>query len=122
MNVIRLLPVILSFLLLAAHFLRSGLIPFVALALLLTALLLVRRVWVARLVQMALVLGALEWLRTLLYLVALRQEAGQPWARLAIIIGIVAAFTGSSAFIFFCNSLKVRYRLANSSTEKSCLE
>ena len=118
MNVIRLLPVILSFLLLAAHFLRSGLIPLVALTLLLPILLFIRHIWVARFIQMTLVLGALEWYRTLLGLVALRQETGQPWARLAIIIGIVAAFTGFSAIIFCCNSLKVRYKLANSLTEK----
>ncbi len=119
MNVIRLLPVILSFLLLAAHLLRSGLIPIAALALLLPALLLVKHRWVARFIQIALVLGALEWLTTLLYLVALRQEAGQPWARLAIILGTVAAFTGFSAFIFCCNSLKVRYKLTNSLTGKN---
>ncbi len=117
MNVIRLLPVILSFLLLAAHFLRSGLIPFVVLALLFPLLLFFRKNWVARFIQCTLVLGTLEWLRVLFGLVDIRQEAGQPWVRLAIIIGIVAAFTAFSAFIFCCNSLKVRYKLANSSKE-----
>jgi hypothetical protein len=119
MNVIKLLPVIFSFLLLAAHFLRAGLIPLVAIALLLPFLLFVRQIWVARSTQIALVLGALEWLRTLLGLIDIRQEAGQPWTRLAVIIGIVAAFTGFSALIFRCKSLKVRYKFANLSTEKN---
>ncbi len=117
MNVIKLLPVIFSFLLLAAHFLRAGLIPFVAIALLLPFLLFIRRIWIARFIQLTLLIGALEWLRTLFVLINIRQEAGQPWTRLAVIIGIVAAVTGFSALIFQCKSLKTRYKLANSSTE-----
>jgi hypothetical protein len=117
MNFIKLLPVIFSFLLLAAHFLRAGLIPLVPIALLLPFLLFVRKLWVSRSMQIALVLGALEWLRTLSALINMRQETGQTWTRLAVIIGTVAAFTGFSALIFCCKSLKVWYRLAKSSTE-----
>jgi hypothetical protein len=117
MNVIKLLPVIFSFLLLAAHFLRAGLIPLVAIALLLPFLLFVRQIWVARFIQTALVLGALEWLRTLLGFIDIRQEAGESWTRLTMIIVTVAAFTGLSTLIFRCKSIKVRYKLVNSSTE-----
>lgn len=120
MNILRLLPIVLSALLLGAHFLRAGLIPLVVLALLFPALLLFRRAWATRLVQIILVLGALEWVRTLLVLVAERRADGQPWSRLAIIIGLVAVFSGSSALLFSCcRSLRKRYGLDNSLTEES---
>ncbi len=113
MNVLKLLPVILSCLLLAAHFMRAGLFPLVVLSLAFPALLLFRRPWAARLVQIILVLGALEWIRILMVLVDERRTAGQSWTRLAIILGLVAVFTGGSALVFCWDSLKKRYMLGN---------
>jgi hypothetical protein len=117
MNFLRLLPVFLSALLLAAHFFRSGLMPVVVLALVFPALLIFKRAWAARLVQAILALGAIEWLRTLVLLVAQRQAVGQNWTRLAIILGVVALFTGGSAFVFSFTSLRKRYRLGGSFDE-----
>ena len=54
-------PVVLSLVVLGAHFMRYGDTLFVAGALLLIVLLFVRQPWVARLMQVVLVLGALEW-------------------------------------------------------------
>jgi len=111
MNFLRVLPIIMSGLLLGAHFLRAGNILLVALSLLFPTLLLIRRAWVARLTQLILVLGAIEWVRTLLVLVDERRTAGQPWLRLVLIIGGVAALTASSALLFNCRSLRRRYKL-----------
>lgn len=111
MNFFKLIPVYLSFLLLAAHFLRSGWLPAVLLAILFPFILLVRRKWSARAVQAILVLASLEWIRTLILILAQRREAGEPWARMASILGCVALFTASSALLFLCRSLKERYRL-----------
>ena len=119
MNVLRLLPVVFSSLLLGAHFLRQGLMPIVILALLLPVLLFFRRAWIARLVQIILVLGAFEWIRTMLILVDGRRSAGEPWTRLAIILVTVAVFTGCSALLFRCGSLKTRYKPGSSLTEES---
>lgn len=94
---LRLLPIIISFLLLAAHFYRSGSLLPVALCLALPLVLLFRQTWAARLVQAALLLGALEWLHTLYAIAQLRIQLGQPWGRLAIILGLVALFTALSA-------------------------
>ena len=85
-----LLPAVLSFLVLGAHFLRSGHFVLVALALVLTALLFVRRSWAPRVVQAALVLGAVEWIRTMVELVKRRTAAGEPFVRLVVILGGVA--------------------------------
>ena len=109
MNVVRLIPVILSAFLLAAHFLRMESIPLVALALLVPFVLLIRRPWAARVVQIALMIGAIEWVRTLLMLVARRQAEGEPWTRLAVILGAVAVFTLASV-LPFSSSKPIRRR------------
>jgi hypothetical protein len=119
MKVLLSLPIVLSAVLLGAHFFRSGLPPLVIFVLLCPFLLFFRRAWAARFVQIVLVLGTLEWFRTLFMLIAERRAGGQPWTRLAIIIGLVAMFTGCSALVFRSSSLKAKYRLDNSLTEKS---
>lgn len=94
---LRALPVVLSALLLAAHFYRAGSLALVALSLALPLLLLVGERWSARTVQAGLVLGALEWVRTLAFFAGLRMEAGRTWGRLAVILGVVALLTALSA-------------------------
>jgi hypothetical protein len=94
---VRALPVVLSALALAAHFFRSRQVSLVALSLALPLLLLARRRWSARTVQAGLVLGSLEWVRTLANFAGQRMEVGRPWGRLAVILGAVAALTALSA-------------------------
>jgi len=111
MNIIKLLPAVLGILLLGAHFFRAGhtVLVFTSAALLL--LLLVPRSWAARTVQTALVLGGLEWTRTLIVLTKMRHDMGAPWIRLSFILGGVAAFTICSALVFRFKSLRERYNL-----------
>lgn len=109
MNALRLLPILLSFLLLGAHFYRAGQLVLTGLCLLLPLLLLLRRRWVPPLFQVLLVLGALEWLRTLYAFASMRVAFGEPWGRLALILGAVAAFTGLSALVFLNRQLRTRY-------------
>ena len=108
-TLLHLLPVILSGLVLSAHFLRGGsfLVVLVCLAALL--FLLVRERWVARLMQVLLILGALEWVRTMLALVAQRRSLSEPWTRMAMILSAVALFTAGSALMFQGAHLKARY-------------
>lgn len=109
-----LILVVLCLLLLGAHFLRDGALTLVVLAVVvLPALLVVRKPWAARLVQLALLLGTLEWIRTLVQLVNARIEAGQPFTRLAIIVGVVAAVTLLSALAFQFGSLGRAYGIGN---------
>ena len=95
-----LIPVLLSHVLLAAHFLRAGHWPLVIASLALPLLLVARRPWAARLVQVAQVLGALEWAHTLFSLVRLRMAIQEPWTRMALILGAVALLTLASAAAF----------------------
>jgi hypothetical protein len=109
MNFLRLLPVFISFLLLAAHFVRAGqnILAFILLFLLL--LLALKKSWVPWVIQLTLLLGAIEWLRTLVFVAQMRMEFGMPWARLAIILGSVALFTALSSLVFRSKGLRKRY-------------
>ena len=111
----QLIPMIISALLIAAHFLRVNNLILVIVSLLLPLGLLVRHPLPARIVQGALVLATIEWLRTIFVFVSLRSKIGLPWTRLTIILGAVACFTFASALVFFSKALKERYGLAKNS-------
>ncbi|MCP4549158.1 MAG: hypothetical protein GY835_22115 [bacterium] len=111
MKVMQLIPVVISLLVLGAHFLRYGwTFLFVAVVVLMVAVLTIHRPWAARTAQTALVLGFLEWLRTLFYLANARFDAGQP-VRMIVILGAVAAFTLLSALVFQTRTLRRLYGL-----------
>lgn len=112
MLIFSFIPVVLSLLVLGAHFLRFGQMPAVFGTLVLIGLLFVRRPWAARVVQVALVLATVEWLRTLMQLTVERMHAGQPYIRMALIIGAVAAVAALSAWLFQRRPLGGVYGLA----------
>ena len=111
MNALKLIPVIVSFLLLAAHFYRGSEVVLAGISLALPFLLFLREKWIARIIQFALLLGSIEWLHTLYGFAQQRIEAGLPWTRLAIILGTVALFTALCALVFRAKSLRERYEL-----------
>lgn len=109
MNLLRLLPVILSFLLLGAHFYRAGLVVVAGLCIVSLFLLLLRKSWVPRLFQVLLLLGALEWLRSMYFFIAMRIAWGESWTRLAVILGTVALLTALSGLVFRNGKLRTYY-------------
>ena len=109
MNFLRLLPVIISFLLLSAHFLRAGQMVLVFVSLILIILMLVRKNWVPWVMKLALLLGAVEWLWTLVVVAQMRIEFGMPWTRLAVILAAVALFTAFSSLVFSNKTLRKWY-------------
>ncbi len=111
MTVFYLLAPFFGLLLLAAHFFRAGNHAVMIVCILMIALLFVRRPWAARALQVALLLGALEWLRTTVQLAGARSEAGEPFLRLALILGGVALFTATSALVFQTPRIKRRFGL-----------
>lgn len=52
-----------------------------------------------RIVQLLLILAAAEWLWTLAQIALERQALGQPWVRMALILGTVAAVSVASAVL-----------------------
>ena len=109
MKFLKLLPVIISFLLLGAHFYRSGLTLLTILCLAILFLLFVRQAWVPRLFQILLVLGSIEWLRSLYAFAAMRIAWDQPWTRLAVILIGVALFTALSGLVLKNSKLQESY-------------
>ena len=105
-------PSVLSLVVLAAHFSRHDLplLPWVCLAL--PLLLLVRRPWVPRLIQIVLIVGAMEWLRTTAVLMGERMDAGEPWLRMAVILVVVALVSVGSAVLLGVGRVKRRYAAA----------
>lgn len=109
MNFLRLLPVLISLLLLAAHFFRAGETVIVVIVLSLPLLLLLRKYWVPLVIQLTLLLGAFEWLRTLFSVAQMRIEFGEPWIRMAIILGAVSLFSALSCLVFRNGALRKRF-------------
>ena len=101
--------VVLSLLVLGAHFLRYGNDIGLALSLAPITLLFVRKPWAARVVQVILVLGAVEWATTLVGLVQMRMAQGLPATRLAIILGTVIVVTAAAALLFETQTMKRIY-------------
>lgn len=60
-----------------------------------------RRRWAWRTVQVALLLGAVEWLRTILELTGERALMGIPSGRMVAILGAVAAVCALAALLLF---------------------
>jgi hypothetical protein len=102
--------VALAVVVLAAHFLRAGWLPLVVLLIAVIPLLGLRRRWVPRLFQLILGLGALEWLRALLELRDIRIALGQPYTRMAAILGVVAVLTLLAAAVFELDPVRRWYR------------
>jgi hypothetical protein len=71
----------------------------------------VPRPWMARLVQVVLLVGGLEWIRTLFMNIATRSDLGEPWMRMAVILGAVTLFTWGSLLVFRSPALRARYGL-----------
>ena len=104
-------PIVISFALLAAHFLRASQFVLVALCALFTVLLVIPRRWAARCVQLALIAGTIEWLLSLVLIAQQRIASGLPYTRVSLILAGVAALTLASAFAFLLPALRKRYRL-----------
>jgi hypothetical protein len=109
MTFILLLPTIVSFLVLAAHFLRGGSLLLVVASLALSLLLLVRRSWAVKTTQVVLILAAIEWVFTAQAVIQARIEEDRDWHRSAIILLSVAAFNLFAAALFQTRTLRTRY-------------
>ena len=113
-NFFRLIPVILAFGLLAAHFSRANMFPLVIVSVLIPFILLIRKAWAARTIQIGLLLGALEWIRSMFGYIEIRKAMGDDWGRLVVILISVALLTACAGLVFRGKSLKLRYKLGKS--------
>lgn len=110
MNLLFYIPVVLSLLTLGAHFLRYDVMVGVIVVLVLIGLLFLRKAWVPRVLQVALLLASFEWAHTLYTIAQARAALGAPMTRLVIILGTVIAVTAVSALLFESKTMKRIYR------------
>ena len=96
----------LAFLVLGAHFFRAGNLVFAAAYLLLLPLLAVPRRWAALLLKAGLVAGVVIWIRATTSFAGIRVAAGQPWIRLAFILGGVTLGTAACLLVFRSERVK----------------
>lgn len=97
-------------LILAAHFLRMGALSGVLVCLAVpTVTVLTRARWALRCLQALLVIGSVSWIATALRIGAQRRAAGEPWLRMALILGTVAALTALAAALLSRRSVLERY-------------
>jgi hypothetical protein len=100
----------LALLLLGAHFFRAALVPLTVVCLGLLALLFVRARWAWLALQVALAIGALEWLRTAWEFASMRAAMGQPYTRLLVILGGVALVTALAALALRTKTARDHFR------------
>lgn len=109
MIILRLLPIILADILLAAHFLRfNGIIP-ASLILLLLLTLFIRRWWIVRLWQVFLFAATLIWIEASFNLIGARMAMGAPAIRLIIIMAGVVLFNVFALFWLENKKIKTHY-------------
>jgi len=104
-----LIPAIFSLLVLAAHFSRQDLTVVGIVALALIPFLFVRRRYALWIVQIALLLGSAEWIRSTLKYIEIRKQIEDDWTRLAIILFSVALFTLISGLLLFIGRVRRNY-------------
>jgi len=103
---VRVIPLILASLLLAAHFLRDGNLVLTLMCVLMPLLLLIKKRWSWLVVQLFAYAGAAIWIYTTVALVQQRIFWGIPWVRLVMILGGVALFTAWAGLLL--NSSRIR--------------
>lgn len=104
-------PVVISFWLLSAHFLRMGdWVGFVIL-LIFPLLLVIKRPLIVRIMQLSLIFSSLAWMQITYQMLMTRMMMGDDWQRLTVIMGGVICFTLLSACTFFHSRLEHHFDL-----------
>ena len=110
-NFVKILPIILCSLIMAAHLGRANMFVLQIVTFLIPLILIWKNKISARVMQLFLITYGLEWIRTILYYARIRIEKGEGWSRLVIILGIVVLFNFATALVFRTKSMKERYGL-----------
>jgi hypothetical protein len=108
MRFLKVLPAILSFIILAAHFLREGNLPLTVTMILLPFLLLIqiRKEVITFFLQIMLALSALIWLDTAYDILMMRLSMGTDLIRMVIILSGIALFALFSAYLLQKRTLR----------------
>jgi hypothetical protein len=100
---------VVALLVLAAHFMRASNPILMLLSLGFIGGFSVRRPGVRRALQVALALGAVQWVWIAMNLAEVRLRRGEPWERMAIILSCVAVLTGVAALLLESKAMKAHF-------------
>lgn len=103
------IPVILSSLIISAHFYRNAFVIVSIICLLSPLLLLFRKRWIPKLMTFLLILFTLEWVRTMLSYIDEYKLQERSYSKLVVILLLVILFTLLSSIVFKTKSMKKRY-------------
>jgi len=111
---IRIVPVIVSFLLLAAHFLRESNLVMLGICCGIPWVLLIKDRRSLLIAQIAIYAGVLVWVNTTLRIYRQRVLLGLPWQRAILILGGVTVLTAIAGMLLHSPTLKARYPVRKS--------
>jgi hypothetical protein len=106
---VRVIPIIIAALLLAAHFLRAGNLLLTAVCGLMPLLLLIKKRWSVWALQLFAFAGVVIWLGVAITIVRQRIMLGDSWLRVLFILGGVALFTAAAGLLLNSAAVKERY-------------
>lgn len=106
---LRIIPLILSSLLLSAHFYRHYNYPMMVISIIVPLLLLIKKRRILIVIQLFSLAGAGVWINTIVTIADERKSIGEPWIRMAVILGAVAAFTLASGLMLNLKKVKENY-------------
>lgn len=113
---LRAAPALLSSVILGAHFLRQGSLTAASICLALPlAALLLRLNWALPATRLLLWTGALLWILNGIRIAQDRMGRGEPWQRMALILGAVALWTAFSAWLLSGKIVAERMRASTES-------
>jgi hypothetical protein len=106
---LQLTPTVLSVLIFCAHLFRAGFVLLIPPLLISLGLLIYRSGAVARFFQLLLLAICGVWIFTAFQIGLRRMEMGEPWLRMALILGGVAVFALFAAALWESDTLLRRY-------------
>ncbi len=95
----KLLPAIISYILLAAHFFRAGDPWLMGVFLLFPFILFIKKEWPVHVSFFVLLFSSIIWIRTTAIIIMIRVSQDLPWTRMALIMSALTALTIFSAFL-----------------------
>ncbi len=99
MKIFKFVLPVFTLLLLSAHYSRADNLLMTIVFIILPFLFFIRKTWVRRMLQLALIFGTGVWIQTAINIVKIRIDNDMDWIRLAIILGAIALLTLFSAIL-----------------------
>lgn len=107
--IIKIIILILTYLLLGAHFFRDGETFLSIVCIFIPLLLLIKKKWCLLFVKLFTYGGVIVWIFTLITLINERVNTGEPWLRMAVILLAVIVMTISTSLFLNSKVFKEKY-------------